>query len=967
MQKKIKMLRGLVSAALVLVLAACSSMKQLWDLRGIIVSSNDQIFTGRSTIVPMDITTGDLRFSFNATSDPIDNGYPITIRVDDSTVASVTQSASDPSRYTITGLRSGYTAVTAYCSSAYYFTFIVYVADTSRGISIEYLKRQRDDDIERARAEEQARREAEAFARQQAREEAARQAELRRAQQAEENARRAAEAAERARIEAENRRTQELLDAARRAEQAAAEARRAQEAAEEARRKQAEEAANRAAEEARRAAEEAARRAQEAAAQAAANQSSSGQASSNETYLNASTKVSINATRTTVYENTKITFTSSVTPEATEGIRYKWYLNGNPAANGNGSYLVWTPTNKGTAVVDLEVTGIKSGYKVFSNKLTIKINERDLLAGNIGFWQGEGNNSNLGVYISSDGKLYTAKYVTEANGKKHWVRSEDYSQTVNSSLEFKPRTSESANGKYIYQNGKIYAAGNLDNAPANTKCVYSKKSGSIIPDVPMLVSKLPSVTLKLSPSTLSTKDEGLVSTNISYLNEDVTYKWYVNGVRVANASGSTYRSKFNTGKNTVYVEITGSKSGATKRSETLSFNVNENIDNIYGLYRNGNSNNGLYVAADKKVYYAYIKEGSSSWYYINEPVGYLNGNGTFTTSGGSLEYVASASRIQGTFQNLSGNKTQVSATKIAGTPMAANAVNSSKKPVVEVPTSVKDNADAKFIVRNFSADEPVTYTWKFSNGKTATTSVGECTQRFAAGSYSVTVTAKGSVSGKSSLSEPKAFTVSSSAPAPTPTPTPTPTPSQDVSITSSGVWVCSSKTSYGYYFDGKGAIYQAYEVKKGGKSEFVYIPVQLGSVGSNYINVPSPYKMSYADGKINASGKIAGVECSGTFTKQNKSIRKAKLVDGNAWSSYKINLNAQHGNIGNGFIGDVTLPDLDEDVTYEWYVNGSKASTDSSLKGKILKEGDNAVYCRITGKISGVSVVTQTVTIKGNK
>ncbi|MBP5438763.1 MAG: hypothetical protein J6Y30_12375, partial [Treponema sp.] len=295
MQKKIKMLTVLLSSALVLVLVACSSMKQLWDLRGIIVSSDDQIFTGRSTIVPMDITSGDLRFSFNATSDPIDNGYPVTIRVDDSTVASVTQSASDPSRYTITGLRSGYTAVTAYCSSAYYFTFIVYVADTSRGISVEYLKRQRDDDIERARAEEQARREAVAFARQQAAEEAALRAELRRAQQAEENARRAAEEAERARIEAENRRTQELLDAARRAEQAAAEARRAQEAAEEARRRQAEEAANRAAEEARRAAEEAARRAEQAAAQAAS-QSSSGQAASNEIYVNSSTKVSINAT-----------------------------------------------------------------------------------------------------------------------------------------------------------------------------------------------------------------------------------------------------------------------------------------------------------------------------------------------------------------------------------------------------------------------------------------------------------------------------------------------------------------------------------------------------------------------------------------------------------------------------------------------------------------------------------------------
>ena len=137
------------AATLALVLASCSSMKQMFDLKGIIVSANDQRYTGKSTVVPMDIKTGNLRFEFNATSDPVDNGYPVKISNSDSSVASVTQSASNPSSYTITGLKSGYTTVTASCS-IYTFDFIVYVADSSRGITVDKLKAQREAEVARA-------------------------------------------------------------------------------------------------------------------------------------------------------------------------------------------------------------------------------------------------------------------------------------------------------------------------------------------------------------------------------------------------------------------------------------------------------------------------------------------------------------------------------------------------------------------------------------------------------------------------------------------------------------------------------------------------------------------------------------------------------------------------------------------------------------------------------------------------
>ena len=169
MKTKIKLF---AAAVFLLTLAACSSMKQIWDLKGIIVSSNNQIFTGKSTTVPMDIKSGNLRYEFTATSDPVDNGYPVSIKVDDSSVASVTQSTSNPSSYTITGLKSGYTAVTASCST-YSFTFIVYVADTSRGITVDKLKQQREDDLAKLKAEEEAKKAAEALAKQQAAEKAA--------------------------------------------------------------------------------------------------------------------------------------------------------------------------------------------------------------------------------------------------------------------------------------------------------------------------------------------------------------------------------------------------------------------------------------------------------------------------------------------------------------------------------------------------------------------------------------------------------------------------------------------------------------------------------------------------------------------------------------------------------------------------------------------------------------------------
>lgn len=158
-------------------------MKQIWDLKGIIVSANDQIYTGKSAEVPMDIKGANLRFTFNATSDPIDNGYPVTVTSSDDSVASVTKSASDPSSFTINGKKTGYATVTAKCS-IYTFDFIVYVADTSSSITLAKLKQQRADDIAKKEAEAKAKAEEEAAAKKAAEEKAAQEAAAKKAAEA---------------------------------------------------------------------------------------------------------------------------------------------------------------------------------------------------------------------------------------------------------------------------------------------------------------------------------------------------------------------------------------------------------------------------------------------------------------------------------------------------------------------------------------------------------------------------------------------------------------------------------------------------------------------------------------------------------------------------------------------------------------------------------------------------------------
>lgn len=133
-----------VFAVLVMIgLTNCTSFKQLMDLQGIIVSSEGSVYMGESSVVTMDMGDSARKFTFNATSNPVENGWPVEVVCSDSSVASVTKSSSDASQFTINGLKSGWAEVTASCS-IYEYTFVVYVTDKAKGITVEKLIFQRE-------------------------------------------------------------------------------------------------------------------------------------------------------------------------------------------------------------------------------------------------------------------------------------------------------------------------------------------------------------------------------------------------------------------------------------------------------------------------------------------------------------------------------------------------------------------------------------------------------------------------------------------------------------------------------------------------------------------------------------------------------------------------------------------------------------------------------------------------------
>lgn len=161
MKKKVFAL-GILAAAL--IMAACSSMKQLWSLEGILVSHDGLYYTGKSATVVIDYSKGN-DFEFTATSKPVDNGYPVSIYTNwqgSSPCLSVGQNGVAPGQYTIRATRTGYGLVIADCGG-YKFTFIVYAVDPKNGITMEKLEAQRQEYLEaeaRRIAEEKAAREA---------------------------------------------------------------------------------------------------------------------------------------------------------------------------------------------------------------------------------------------------------------------------------------------------------------------------------------------------------------------------------------------------------------------------------------------------------------------------------------------------------------------------------------------------------------------------------------------------------------------------------------------------------------------------------------------------------------------------------------------------------------------------------------------------------------------------------------
>ena len=146
MKKFLGIVTAFFSVAVIFFMASCAGFKQIWNLNGILVSSNGQIYRGSYVEVPLDFAAGENSFTFNATSDPVDNGYPVQVAVSDLGMVSVTQSVYDTSLFTVNMKKSGWAHVQASCG-AYKFTFIVYATDAGKGLTLEKLRKQHDDAV----------------------------------------------------------------------------------------------------------------------------------------------------------------------------------------------------------------------------------------------------------------------------------------------------------------------------------------------------------------------------------------------------------------------------------------------------------------------------------------------------------------------------------------------------------------------------------------------------------------------------------------------------------------------------------------------------------------------------------------------------------------------------------------------------------------------------------------------------
>lgn len=832
----------LLALGTVLVSSGCSSLKQLFDLKGIIVSKDAQVFQGETATVTIDMSDADKSYSFNATSDPVENGYPIRFEASNTSTVTVTRSASDSSKYTINAVNSGWCDVTVECSVAYKFTFVVYVTDKAKGITVASLTRQRTE-YYAALAEQEA---------------------------------------------------------------------------------------------------------------AAAQEETRNTTTAAKKLLTSSSVVKIQSDLTIAELYYPIGFTSTI-DEVDEPLQYQWYSNGKAlgvkgSKDGRMANLEhYAPIEAGEYSVYLEVTGTESGVKVKSAPITVTyilVDHRPEYAGTWVLSKAKSELAPAGKYMTLDGKIYDM-FKDEKTGD--WIFSPDPVASL-ASTGYVITDNVSTNKTYIDSETKRLRVfiNNVENS--YIKSAVTTRSMQFVDS---------STTLRISAknTNLEVGKTAKILSKHSELDEDLTYQWYVNGKAIAKETNSSLEVSLSEAKSfEYYVVATGvtSKKTVTSNKLTISFYVADHRSEFAGTWlRTGSSpTTGKYITADGKIRDMYKDAKSGEWIYKPEVVATIALDGKTIT-----DHISSCiSRIDNDKLIVSENKVVFTYTKSAVSSRPAIYVDSSTALTLSAKyKSVEVGTTSKILVKHSELDEDLTYQW-YAGGKAVSGTDSSYTATSTeAKTIEYYVVATGVTSKKTVTSNKISITYSL----------------VDHRAEFAGAWVNDKSANTGVYLALDGKMYEMY--KDSASGEWLYKPAVMVVMASSGYDFTSRAGSSTSAKVVNGKIVVTTKGVDSTYSKSTVNPRAALYVDSS--TSFRISAYDKSNNstVTNGVPVNSTVKftlktsKLDEQLTYQWYVNGaavnSAKGTASSFEDTSAEAKTKEYYLVAKGATSGNTITSNKVSV----
>ncbi len=1021
----------LLALGTVFVSTGCMSLKQLFDLKGIIVSKDDQVFQGETATVTIDMSDADKSYSFNATSDPVENGYPIRFEASNTSTVTVTRSASDSSNYTIKAVNSGWCDVTVECSVAYKFTFVVYVTDKAKGITVASLTRQRTEyyaalaEQEAAAAQEETRSTTTAAKKLLTSSSVVKiQSDLTTAElyypigftstidevdeplqyQWYSNGKalgvkgskdgRMANLEHYAPIEAGEYSvylevtgsesgvkvksapitvTYILVD--HRPEYAGTWV-------------------------LSKAKSELAPPGkymtldgkiydmfkdektgdwifspEPVASLASTGYVITDNVSTNKTYIDSETKrlrVFINnvensyiksavTTRSMQFVDSSTTLRISAKDtnlevgktakiiskhsELDEDLTYQWYVNGKAIAKETNSSLEVSLSEAKSFEYYVVATGVTSKKSVTSNKLTVSFYVADHRSEFAGAWLRSGSSPTAGKYITADGKIRDM-YKEAKSGE--WIYKPEVVATI--AADGNTITDLVSTNSSKIENGKLVV---IESKVAYT---YAKSTVSARPAI--YVDSSTTLTLSAKYKSVEVGSSSKIIAKHSELDEDLTYQWYAAGKPVSGTESSYSATSAEAKTIEYYVVATGvtSKKTVTSNKISITYSLVDHRAEFAGAWVNDKSaNTGVYMSIDGKMYDMYKDSASGEWLYKPGVMVVMASSGyDFTSRAGSS---VSAKVVDGKIV-VTNKGVDSTYSKSTVSPRAAKFVDSTTSLIITAAGNAPLNSTVKFSVKATTLDEKLTYQW-YVNGVAVNSAKGTSASFEDTSAEAKTneyyLVAKGATSGVSVTSNKVSVTFYS----------------VDHRKEFAGAWVKDKTANGGKWITADGKIYDMYQDMAGDVfiDQWVYRPEVVATMASEGYGITdhvATNKSKIVNGKLVVTAN--GVES--TYSKANIVPRLAKYID--STTKLTITASATSAEVLYGSVNiDSKISDVDEGVTYQWYMNGTAVNnakgTKSSYETDECPDPRTVEYYLVAkGSRSGKTVTSNKVKVTFN-